>query len=56
MAGIPIVASPQASSSLAVELAATSGVTVVGNLTTSAMDVFTHPDRVSSTVEEPTGA
>jgi FdhD protein len=56
MAGIPIVASPQGSSSLAVELAATSGVTVVGNLTTSAMDVFTHPDRVSSTVEEPTGA
>ncbi len=50
MAGIPILAAVSAPSSLAVELAEASGLTVVGFLRGESMNVYTHTDRVVSTV------
>jgi FdhD protein len=46
MAGIPILAAVSAPSSLAVELATEAGVTVVGFLRGSTMNVYSRPDRV----------
>jgi FdhD protein len=47
MAGIPILAAVSAPSSLAVELADEAGVTVVGFLRGSAMNVYTRPERIT---------
>lgn len=48
MAGIPILAAVSAPSSLAVELAADTGVTLIGFLRGDSMNVYTRPDRISS--------
>lgn len=46
MAGIPVLTAVSAPSSLAVELAETSGLTLVGFLRGDSMNVYTRPDRV----------
>jgi FdhD protein len=46
VAGIPIVASISAPSSLAVDLAAEFGMTAIGFLRGRSMNVYTHPERV----------
>ncbi|WP_460359435.1 formate dehydrogenase accessory sulfurtransferase FdhD [Mycobacterium sp. ZZG] len=48
MAGIPVLAAVSAPSSLAVDLAAQSGVTLVAFLRGDSMNVYTRPDRVLS--------
>jgi FdhD protein len=47
LAGIPLLAAVSAPSSLAVELAEESGVTVVGFVRGHSMNVYTRPERVS---------
>ena len=46
LARIPCIAAISAPSSLAVELADTSGITLVGFLRDHAMNVYTHPERI----------
>ncbi len=46
LARIPCIAAISAPSSLAVELADTSGITLVGFLRDRAMNVYTHPERI----------
>ena len=46
VAGIPVVAAVSAPSSLAVALAETLGMTLVGFLRGEAMNLYTRPDRV----------
>jgi FdhD protein len=46
MAGVPMLAAVSAPSSLAVELAAEAGVTLVGFLRGDSMNVYTHTDRI----------
>ena len=47
MAGVPVLAAVSAPSSLAVELANTAGVTLVGFSRGNTMNVYTHPGRVA---------
>jgi FdhD protein len=47
MAGVPVLAAVSAPSSLAVDLAAEAGVTVVGFLRGESANVYTHPDRIT---------
>jgi FdhD protein len=49
-ARIPYVVAISAPSSLAVELAASSGITLVGFLRGHSMNVYTHPERIISTL------
>ena len=53
MAGIPVLTAVSAPSSLAVELAAEAGATVVGFLRGRSMNVYSRPDRV--VISEPRG-
>jgi FdhD protein len=46
LAGIPILAAVSAPSSLAVELADTVGLTLVGFVRSETMNVYSHPERV----------
>jgi FdhD protein len=46
MAGVPVLAAVSAPSSLAVDLAAESGLTVVGFLRGESANVYTHPERI----------
>jgi len=48
IAGIPIVASISAPSSLAVELANDFGMTAIGFLRGHSMNVYSHPERVTA--------
>jgi len=48
MAGIPILAAVSAPSSVAVDLAAESGLTLVAFLRGESMNVYTCPDRVTN--------
>ena len=47
LAGIPVLAAVSAPSSLAAELAQESGLTLVGFLRGTSMNVYTHPERVA---------
>jgi FdhD protein len=47
LAGIPIVASVSAPSSLAIELAEDSGVTLIGFLRGGSFNIYAHPDRIA---------
>ena len=47
MAGIPVLAAVSAPSSLAVDLAAQSGLTLVAFLRGTSMNVYTRPDRIA---------
>lgn len=46
MAGIPMLAAVSAPSSLAVDLAAESGLTLAGFVRGETMNIYTHPDRI----------
>ncbi|BDU05292.1 formate dehydrogenase accessory sulfurtransferase FdhD [Nocardia cyriacigeorgica] len=46
MAGIPLLAAVSAPSSLAVDLAAESGLTLAGFVRGETMNIYTHPDRI----------
>lgn len=46
MAGIPVLAAVSAPSSLAVDLASQSGLTLVAFLRGGSMNIYTRPDRV----------
>jgi FdhD protein len=50
VAGVPVVASISAASSLAVELASEFGVTAIGFLRGRTMNVYSHPDRIETGV------
>ena len=47
VAGVPLIAAVSAPSSLAVQLAEEVGITLVGFLRGSSMNVYTHPERVA---------
>lgn len=47
LAGIPVLAAVSAPSSLAVELAQSSGLTLVGFSRGSSLNVYTHPERIA---------
>ena len=47
MAGLPVLAAVSAPSSLAAELAAESGMTLIGFLRGSSMNVYAGPDRLT---------
>jgi FdhD protein len=49
LAGIPVLAAVSAPSSLAVELADTAGLTLVGFIRGETMNVYTHPERIELT-------
>jgi len=51
LAGIPILVAVSAPSSLAVELADEAGLTLVGFVRGDTMNVYTHPERVLTTVQ-----
>jgi FdhD protein len=46
LAGIPIVASVSAPSSLAIDLAADAGVTLAGFVRGGSFNIYTHPSRI----------
>jgi FdhD protein len=52
VAGIPIVASVSAPSSLAIELAADFGVTAAGFVRGNSMNIYSHPERVTHGISE----
>src|SRR5262245_50728122 len=52
VAGIPIVASVSAPSSLAIELAAEFGITAVGFVRGNSMNIYSHPERVTHGISE----
>nr|WP_240646174.1 formate dehydrogenase accessory sulfurtransferase FdhD [Georgenia sp. SYP-B2076] len=55
MAGVPVLAAVSAPSSLAIELAEETGLTVVGFSRGSSANVYSRPDRIARTVAAPHG-
>ena len=51
LAGIPILVAVSAPSSLAVELADEAGLTLVGFVRGDTMNVYTHPERILTSVQ-----
>ncbi|HJZ85553.1 MAG TPA: formate dehydrogenase accessory sulfurtransferase FdhD [Polyangia bacterium] len=47
MARVPVVASVSAASSLAIDLAAAAGLTLIGFVRAGSLNVYTHPERLS---------
>ncbi len=47
LAGVPLVAGVSAPSSLAIELAEASGITLCGFVRGASMNVYTHPRRIT---------
>ncbi|MCQ4121132.1 formate dehydrogenase accessory sulfurtransferase FdhD [Rhodococcus tibetensis] len=47
MAGIPVLAAVSAPSSLAIDLAHDAGLTLIGFLRGTTMNIYTHPDRIT---------
>jgi FdhD protein len=47
LAGIPVVAAISAPTSLAVELAAQAGITLIGFLRDTGLNIYAHPARLS---------
>ena len=48
VAGVPILASISAPSSLAIELAHDFGMTTIGFLRGRSMNIYTHPERINA--------
>jgi FdhD protein len=46
IAGIPLIASRTATTSLAVEMAEKTGLTIIGFVRSDQMNIYTHPERV----------
>lgn len=55
LAGIPVLAAVSAPSSLAVDLAAESGLTLAGFVRGDTMNIYTHPERIRSCPASPEG-
>jgi FdhD protein len=53
LAGIPVLAAVSAPSSLAVDLAANAGLTLLGFVRGESMNVYTHPERILPDVSRP---
>ena len=52
IAGIPVIASRTATTSLAVEMAEKTGLTIVGFVRSDQMNIYTHPERIRGAMQD----